>query len=185
MKQLTIDHLDELAMDCSNYLDMESGEVVFVSEESSGTIGCIIDNGDTSQFEEIPNFDSRELFEWMRIFIETIGDDAIQSRLDGAISQRKPFRRFRDELAGDRRLERQWREFEAARQREAIIEWLHGIGVEATHKEFPKDIDLLVTISDDCDLVPLAELGRQLNGHMNSHGAGADDVPADVHEQLG
>ena len=231
MKRLTIDWhalemafddpLDEFAMDCLNYLDMESGEVVFVGEEISGAVGCITDNGDASRFEEIPNFDSHELFEWMRNFIETIGDDAIQRRLDGAISQRKPFRRFRDELAGDRRLERQWHEFEAASQREAIIKWLNSIGVEATNpdsstydppplpdlrnimfaevrrfvrlasemegikrialigslaadKEFPKDIDLLVTVSDDCDLAPLAELGRQLNGHMNSHGAGAD-----------
>ena len=47
-------------------------------------------------------------------------------------------------------------------------------GSLATGKEFPKDIDILVTVSDDCDLAPLARLGRQLSGHMNSHRAGAD-----------
>lgn len=48
------------------------------------------------------------------------------------------------------------------------------IGSLASDKEFPNDIDLLLTITDDCDLTELARLGRQLAGHMNSHSAGAD-----------
>ena len=48
------------------------------------------------------------------------------------------------------------------------------IGSLTTGKEFPKDIDMLVTVSDDCDLTPLAQLSRQLSGHMNHHSAGAD-----------
>jgi len=48
------------------------------------------------------------------------------------------------------------------------------IGSLASDKEFPKDIDLLVTIADDCDLAPLATLGRQLAGHLAAHSAGAD-----------
>ena len=173
------------------------------------------------QFEKIPRFDSHESYEYMRDFIETIRDNTARGRLSEAIGQRKPFRRFRDVLAGDRRLERQWREFEVARQRETMIKWLRSIGVEptnpeiatyslpplpdlrrimfaevrrfvrfardiqgvrrialigslATDKEFPKDIDLLVTVSADCELARLAKLGRQLSGHMNSQGAGAD-----------
>ncbi len=156
----------------------------------------------------------------MRDFIETVNFD-LRDRLSEAICQRKPFRRFRDVLAGDRRLERQWQEFESTRQRKAIVEWLQSIGVQpenpesttyglpplpdlrnimfaevrrfvrfardiegvkrialigslAADKEFPKDIDLLVTVNNDCDLAPLAKLGRQLSGHMNSHRAGAD-----------
>ncbi len=131
------------------------------------------------------------------------------------------FRRFREVLADQRRLQRQWRAFEIARQRETVIQWLHSIGVEpanrgapkfdppplpdlrsimftevrrfvrfardipgvlrialigslTTDKEFPKDIDLLVTVSDDCDLTPLAQQARKLGGHMASHQAGAD-----------
>jgi len=44
----------------------------------------------------------------------------------------------------------------------------------ATDKEFPKDIDLLVTIADECDLAGLARLGRKLAGRMAAHSAGAD-----------
>jgi hypothetical protein len=53
MKQLTIDwhalemafddHPDDVGMDRTNYLDVESGEVVFVDEEISSTVDCIID----------------------------------------------------------------------------------------------------------------------------------------------
>ena len=35
-------------------------------------------------------------------------------------------------------------------------------GSLTTDKEFPKDIDLLVTATDDCELEPLAQLGRRL-----------------------
>ena len=272
MKRLTIDwHAletafedlpDELGIDRTNYLDQESGEIIFVDEEISSTVDSIIEEleecsgedtdwtddkiretdgfqrlskeeqssvlavikmnyGDSSRFAEIPSFDSGESYNWMRDFIESVDDNGLQGRLSEAISQRRPFRRFRDVLAGDRRLERQWHEFESTRQREAIIEWLHSIGVEPTNpenatynppplpdlrnimfaevrrfvrfardiegirrialigslttdKEFPKDIDMLVTVSDDCNLAPLAELARQLSGHMNSHRAGSD-----------
>jgi hypothetical protein len=37
------------------------------------------------------------------------------------------------------------------------------IGSLATEKPWPKDVDLLVTISDDMDLAPLAKAARQLN----------------------
>jgi predicted nucleotidyltransferase len=190
-------------------------------EQSSVLAAIKREHGDPGQFEEIPQIDSHEAYEWMQSFVETVADDTTRRRLREAIAQRKPFRRFRDVFAKDRRLERQWHEFEIARQRETMIEWLHSIGVEsanpegmphdlpplpdlrrimfaevrrfvrfardiegvrrialtgslATGKEFPKDIDILVTVSDDCDLEPLARLGRQLSGHMNSHRAGAD-----------
>lgn len=54
------------------------------------------------------------------------------------------------------------------------------IGSLTTGKEFPKDIDMLVTVTDECDLAPLAKLGRQLSGHMQSHQAGADVFLADM-----
>ncbi len=48
------------------------------------------------------------------------------------------------------------------------------IGSLASDKEFPKDIDMLVTITDDCDLTDLAKLSRQLVGYMVGHASGAD-----------
>lgn len=48
------------------------------------------------------------------------------------------------------------------------------IGSLVTPKEDPKDIDLLLTVTDDCDLAPLATLGRSLQGQMLSLAHGAD-----------
>jgi hypothetical protein len=217
-----IDELDENA-NCTD--DTFRGTDTFQRlpevERPSVLVALGIEYGDPQQFEEVPNFDSIESYKSMQDFVGTVSDHAQQSRLREAIGQRKPFRRFRDVLAGDRRLERQWRDFEAAHQRKTMIEWLHSIGVEPTNpeattydppplpdlrkimfaevrrfvrfardiegvrrialigslttdKEFPKDIDVLLTVSDGCDLAPLAHLGRQLIGHMNIHRAGAD-----------
>jgi predicted nucleotidyltransferase len=185
------------------------------------------------RFESIPKFESHDAFEWMEGFVETVRDELVQKRLASVLQQQKPFRRFRDAMGSDRRLQQQWRTFESARQREEIIEWLRSIDIEplnpnestydppplpelrkimfadviqfvrvardvpgvqqialigslTTDKEFPKDIDLLVTITDDCDLSELARLGRQLTGHMMAHGAGADVFLADsVNQYLG
>jgi hypothetical protein len=180
----------------------------------------VIRGDDLTRFEKIPHFNSRESYQWMAAFVDTVEDDKTRERLSAAINQRSPFRKFRDAIGSDRRLERQWRVFELARQRDTIIAWLKSIDVQplnpdksidlpplpdlrkimfaevrrfvrfardirglhrialigslASVKEFPKDIDLLITISDDCNLSALATLGRQLAGHMAAHSAGAD-----------
>ena len=43
----------------------------------------------------------------------------------------------------------------------------------------PKDADLLVTVTDDMDLAPLATLGRKISGHAQSFNRGADVFLAD------
>ncbi len=43
----------------------------------------------------------------------------------------------------------------------------------------PKDADVLVRVSDDMDLAPLAKAGRQLGGHAQQLGRGADVFLAD------
>lgn len=48
------------------------------------------------------------------------------------------------------------------------------IGSLVTPKEDPKDIDLLVTVTDDCDLARLAFASRRLQGRMQSISHGAD-----------
>jgi hypothetical protein len=53
------------------------------------------------------------------------------------------------------------------------------IGSLATDKAEPKDADLLVTVSDEADLAPLATLGRKLNGHCMGFGRAGDVFLAD------
>jgi predicted nucleotidyltransferase len=48
------------------------------------------------------------------------------------------------------------------------------IGSLASPKQTPKDIDILVAVTDDSDLTSLAQAGRQLKGHTQSYNCGAD-----------
>ena len=53
------------------------------------------------------------------------------------------------------------------------------VGSLTTDKPFPKDTDLLVTVTHDADLTRLATLGRKLAGHLQAHASGADVFLAD------
>ena len=54
------------------------------------------------------------------------------------------------------------------------------LGSIVTEKAKPKDIDLLVTIGDNCDLRLLATRARRLKGRAQSLGSGADVFLADA-----
>jgi hypothetical protein len=53
------------------------------------------------------------------------------------------------------------------------------LGSIMTGRASPKDIDLLVYVTDDLDLTALAALGRRLRGRLQSHSRGADVFLAD------
>ena len=53
------------------------------------------------------------------------------------------------------------------------------LGSIITNKSAPKDIDLLVTVTDDCDLRPLAKCTRQLQGRVKGLNRGTDVFLAD------
>ena len=55
------------------------------------------------------------------------------------------------------------------------------IGSIMTAKPTPKDIDLLVTVTDDADLAPLARCARQLQGRLQGLNHWADVFLADEH----
>jgi predicted nucleotidyltransferase len=60
------------------------------------------------------------------------------------------------------------------------------IGSITTPKTNPKDVDLLVSITDEMDLTPLATLGRKLLGKTQAINHGTDVFLADQnHEYLG
>ena len=56
------------------------------------------------------------------------------------------------------------------------IKCLALIGSLTTEKADPKDADLLVTVTDDADLAPLAALSRKLQGHAQSMNKGTGNI---------
>ncbi len=55
------------------------------------------------------------------------------------------------------------------------------IGSLTTDEPDPEDADLLVTVTDDADLAPLATLARKLQGHAQSFNRGGEVFLADPH----
>ncbi len=53
------------------------------------------------------------------------------------------------------------------------------IGSLTTDKIDPKDVDMLVTVTDSADLIRLATLGRKLSGHAQNIGRGGEVFLAD------
>lgn len=53
------------------------------------------------------------------------------------------------------------------------------IGSLTTDEPDPKDVDMLVTVTDEADLAPLATLGRKLQGHAQSFNRGGEVFLAD------
>jgi hypothetical protein len=53
------------------------------------------------------------------------------------------------------------------------------LGSLATKKLDPKDVDLLITVTDEADLTPIASAARRLKGRAQSYNHGADVFVAD------
>lgn len=53
------------------------------------------------------------------------------------------------------------------------------LGSIVTRKSIPKDVDLLVTVTDEADLTPLAKCTRQLQGRVQGLNRGTDVFLAD------
>jgi hypothetical protein len=53
------------------------------------------------------------------------------------------------------------------------------LGSIITEKPDPKDVDLLIAVTDEADLAPLATAARRLKGHAQSYNHGADVFVAD------
>src|SRR6266516_1052100 len=73
--------------------------------------------------------------------------------------------------------------FVHAAQRLPGVSRIALIGSLTTKKADPKDADLLVTVTDDTDLAPLANLSRKLQGHAQSLNKGGEVFLADPHHK--
>ncbi len=75
------------------------------------------------------------------------------------------------------------REFVTAARRIEGVRRISVLGSILTTKADPKDVDLLLVVTDDADLTPLAKCGRRLKGHAQSLNRGADVFLADERGQ--
>ncbi len=64
--------------------------------------------------------------------------------------------------------------FAKAAQQVAGVKRIALIGSLTTEKPDPKDADVLVTVTDEADLAPLAKLGRRLQGRAQTLNRGGE-----------
>ena len=137
-KTLKID-LDELydAMENSSYeveyyLDLETGEILFVSEgmddEETGKLKIQIGE-ELDRYELIPKAESYEGYRDMQAFIATVEDDHLSELLEVAINGKGAFRRFKDVLLNYPEERERWFQFKDDRMKERALEWLDDIDV--------------------------------------------------------
>lgn len=113
------------------YLDLETGEILFVSEYMDYE-GIDIENRieeEYERFERIPQIESYEAYRDMEDFIATIDDQHLIDLLEVAIQGKGAFRRFKDVLLNHPDEEEKWFQFNDDRTEERAREWLDEIGV--------------------------------------------------------
>ncbi len=116
------------------FLDTETGEVMLVSEmfddEEAQRQLAEIDAAAPGRYLQVPRTDSREGYDDMHDFIDTISVEQLQELLNVAIQGRGAFHRFKDVLARHPGEQQRWFDFQAARLAARAGEWLAEEGCE-------------------------------------------------------
>jgi len=113
------------------YLDLETGEILFLSEYMDDETEKLRDriDDDTDRYERIPKAESHEGYEDMQAFIATVKDERIAELLEVAINGKGAFRRFKDVLLNYPEERERWFQFKDDRMEEKALEWLGDIDV--------------------------------------------------------
>jgi Uncharacterised protein family (UPF0158) len=146
-----------------HYLDLATGEVVEVTEETRQQLEALMESTEAetiealneaiqnedvpdwqkevlhdaalvefeydSRFMRIPQAESREGYEDMEAFIETVSDQHLQELLWVAIRGKGAFRRFKDVLAAYPQERERWFQFRDERLQRRALDWLEDEGI--------------------------------------------------------
>jgi hypothetical protein len=157
---------DTSSFEVSNYLGLETGEVVMTTAEvrdqleeihetygdpESGAVDWpkvlpeldladwekesiqeadAIESNQDERYLAIPQVGSREGYNEMAEFIETVSDPAMASELERAIQGKGAFRRFKDVLLKYPQERERWFQFQNERTRQRVLDWLESEGIE-------------------------------------------------------
>ena len=126
------DAMENSSYEVEYYLDLETGEILFVSEGmddvETGKLKNQIEE-ELGRYELIPKVESFGGYRDMQAFIVTVEDDHLAELLEVAINGKGAFRRFKDVLLNYPKEREKWFEFKDARMEERALEWLESIGV--------------------------------------------------------
>jgi uncharacterized protein UPF0158 len=89
-----------------------------------------VERGLGERFIAVPTREPRDDYTDMQAFIDTLGDPRLRHRLQDALQQSHPFRRFREVLSRGTDELADWHRFHDARNRERLIAWLAELGIQ-------------------------------------------------------
>jgi len=163
MKKLPIDVSLVADMMCSNryeiesYLDKETGEVIYFTEEmvpweyrevereeldelladeNESTRNLVMQvyevyNDESDRYEEIPEIHFKPSYEDMREFVESIQDSKLRDKVLNQIQGTGAFRRFRTFLDYHAEYRKAWISLLSNLKRQEALNWLESIDIEA------------------------------------------------------
>ena len=126
------DAMENNSYEVKYYLDLETGEILFVSEGMDDVETWKLKNQieeELDRYETIPKAESYEGYRDMQAFIATVEDDHLAELLEVAINGKGAFRRFKDVLLNYPKERERWFEFKDDRMKERALEWLDDIDV--------------------------------------------------------
>ena len=110
------------------FLDTETGDVIVASEmfddEETQQQLTEIDEAEPGRYLQVRRADSREGYDDMQDFIDTVSDEHLQELLNVAIQGRGAFRRCKDVLARRPGEQQRWFDVQAACLAARAGEWL-------------------------------------------------------------
>jgi hypothetical protein len=144
---------EDASWETSYYLDLETGEVIMLTDEELGyvdeppnwplpewqqeaakraeEIWC---DGE-ERYLRVPDADSREGYGDMEDFITTVENEHLRELLWVAVQGRGAFRRFKDVLHGYPRERERWFDFGDTQVRRRVLDWLESEGIEPIIEE--------------------------------------------------
>jgi hypothetical protein len=157
MRKLKINWMElEVAIDndsweIHHYLDLETGEVIAISDETRGYLDDPpddelpdwqkqelqaaeqVERGYGTRYISIPRAESHDAYRDMERFIGSVWDERLQNRLWGAIQGRGAFRYFKDVLDEYPAERERWFAFSDRRVKERMLRWLEGENIAPTN----------------------------------------------------
>lgn len=129
-----IDAFDNCRIEYEYYLDTKTGELLLVSDE-------FMDTNETKEIYErldseperclsIPTESSRERYQDMAAFTESLEDENLKEKLWIALNGRGAFRRFKDVLLSYPEKREEWFKFQDKRLEKRVMEWLEENEIE-------------------------------------------------------
>ena len=129
-----IDAFNNCQIGYEYYLDTKTGELLLVSDE-------FMDTNETEEIYErldseperylnIPTESSREGYQNMVAFTESLEDENLKEKLWIALNGRGAFRRFKDVLLSHPEKREEWFKFQDERLEKCVMEWLEENEIE-------------------------------------------------------